>query len=733
MEATDRWTETISKKRHNWLLFFMFLLGLGLRLYGYEWGFPHHFHPDERQIVDFQAPQVDLSILNPSKSFPLLIQGDWNGLNKMLFGLNTKFFAYGPLPMYTLAIVVELQDAINNQIRSYTATLTGLSPEIRSKINTCFPRVKDGKGRIITGRIISALLSALTILIVFRIGSYLYNVKVGYMSAALFTFTVLSIQQAHFMIVDGPQTFLVAWAMYYVVRIAMGDRRRDYYLAAILIGMAMATKFSTAPIGLAYILAHVLSVTRGRRQGDRNWFHWIAGGLLAVAVMTVIMPFWILDSTEFFRDIREQRDMVTGVADLPYTIQFENTAPFVNMIRNMIVWSMGLPLGLAAWIGLIAAIRRMWKKPEDLGNMVMLAFVLPLLYFNGTFYAKFLRYTLVTMPFFVIFAARWLYGMNAWAGRNWTRITATGVLLGTIVWAAAFQSIYLDPHTRLQASDWIYENLEKGKHVVQESGWDDGLPVSTENGDPNRYTIRQLGIYKEPDNEQRAAAMAEILEWGDIVVLSSRKHYGSVTRVPNRYPVSTNFYKLLFDERLGYQHVRTYDNPPALWRLKFRDDTADESFRVYEHPRVDIFVKESALSAQGIQALLMAPPPETVDMTYDELMTRRPPTETGSRVNFPILKWLLALELLGIICVPFAFVVFEKFDHKGYPFCKLFGLLLTGFICWLLPGLRWFPFSRTLIFGVIIALGWLSHYGLQDESGCHSEDGARTLVEYCRV
>ena len=166
------------------------------------------------------------------------------------------------------------------------------------------------------------MLSALTIFAVFRLGQYLYNPKVAYLAATFFTFTVLSIQQGHFMIVDGPQTFLVAWAMYFIVRVAMGDRRRDYYYAAIFIGLAMATKFSTAPIGLAYILAHFLSMHKGRREGMGNWFHWLAGGLAAVVVMSMVMPFWLIDSKEFFHDITEQSRMVKGVADFPYTIQF---------------------------------------------------------------------------------------------------------------------------------------------------------------------------------------------------------------------------------------------------------------------------------------------------------------------------------------------------------------------------------------------------------------------------
>jgi uncharacterized membrane protein/sugar lactone lactonase YvrE len=709
MGSKDQWAELTVKKRRNWLLFLLFLIGLCLRLHGYDWGLPHHFHPDERQIVDFQAPKVQLDILNPSKSMPLLVRGQWTELNAMLDGMNTKFFAYGPLPMYTLAITVEVNDWINTRIRSFAASRDNWSPDTRQKVFDWFPQTKNPRGRITTGRFLSAIFSALTILIIFKTGKYLYNTKIGYLAAALFTFTVLSIQQAHFLVVDGPQTTLVALAMYFLVRTAMGERRRDYYLAGIFIGLAMATKFSTAPIALSYILAHILSMTLGRRRDRADWFHWIAGGVVAIAAMTIVMPFWILDSETFFRDIHAQSAMVRGVADLPYTIQFEDAMPFVYMIKNMILWSLGLPLGLAAYIGLIAAVRRIWNKPEDIGNIVILSFVIPLLYLNGTFHAQFLRYTLVTIPFFVIFAARWLHGMKSWTNRSVARIVSLTVLFGTIGWAMAFQTIYTSPHTRLQASDWVYENIPAGKHIVLESSWDDSMPVTTDKGRAGIYTSRQLGIYKEPDDQRRATAMGEILEWGDVVILSSRKHYGSVTRVPNRYPVSTNFYKLLFHEKLGYQHVKTFDNPPSLGRLRFRDDLADESFRVYEHPRVDIFVKESGLTADQIQALLMAPPPDVAAMTYKELMTRRPPTEIGPHVNYPIIRWLIALYVFGLISIPFAFIIFSKFDHKGYPFTKIIGLLVTAYLAWLLPGIQWFPFSRTLIMAVIIAVAWISH------------------------
>ena len=58
--------------------------------------------------------------------------------------------------------------------------------------------------------------------------------------------------------------------------------------------------------------------------------------------------------------------------------------------------------------------------------------------------------------------------------------------------------------------------------MLTESSWDDVLPVRTDLGNPSRYTADKFGIYKEPDNEQKAESIATKLEWGDVIILASK-------------------------------------------------------------------------------------------------------------------------------------------------------------------------------------------------------------------
>jgi hypothetical protein len=50
------------------------------------------------------------------------------------------------------------------------------------------------------------------------------------------------------------------------------------------------------------------------------------------------------------------------------------------------------------------------------------------------------------------------------------------IVTGTLIWVAAFESIYSRPHTRVAASQWIYEHVPAGSTITAEY-WDDQLPL----------------------------------------------------------------------------------------------------------------------------------------------------------------------------------------------------------------------------------------------------------------
>ena len=59
----------------------------------------------------------------------------------------------------------------------------------------------------------------------------------------------------------------------------------------------------------------------------------------------------------------------------------------------------------------------------------------------------------------------------------------------------------------------------------------------------------------------------ERLREADLIVLSTNRLYRTIPRLPERYPVSTEFYKLLFEGKLGYVHEAEFTAYPGLGHL----------------------------------------------------------------------------------------------------------------------------------------------------------------------
>ena len=59
--------------------------------------------------------------------------------------------------------------------------------------------------------------------------------------------------------------------------------------------------------------------------------------------------------------------------------------------------------------------------------------------------------------------------------------------------------------------------------------------------------------------------------------------------LPERYPMTTRYYDLMFGEQLGFVRAADFTSPPRLLGLTFPDQEADESWSLYDHPRVSIF------------------------------------------------------------------------------------------------------------------------------------------------
>lgn len=617
MTRTDRTSSIIYL-----LLGLALLAGLVLRTWNVRFDDGIGSHPDERSTACFYAASIAWpsswdEFRDPTRS-PL--NPLWNRETQ-----ERRSFTYGHFPLY-LGIAT-------GEILHLLAPVAEALP-VSEQIVTQMRLANSGCEVTVAGRLLMALLDTLTIFLLFLLGRRLYGPWPGLFAAGLYAFTAQAIQLSHFFAMDPASTTFTVLAVYGGVLMVQDRSWRGALLAGIGAGLAISSKFSALPILAAPVTAALVVLwqsSRSRREngqavkagGSRGMGRVLAGAALALvlagAVFAVTSPYAILDWESFVRaTLVEQGAMVRGLADFPFTRQYRNTTPYLYFIEQQVVWGMGLPLGIAALAGSLWALGRLFIGRATGGEWIVWSWLIPYFGLTGAFLAKFNRYMSPVLPFVILFAAGlafWLMGRlrdqtrpPLDAGIFLGRAAAAIALLGAIFWSLAYVSgVYGNEHTWLQASRWVYANAPRDSVILWEL-WDDPLP-KTVPGEPG-MDMGSAGLRHidwspyEEDNAAKYEILRDKLQEADYVIYSSKRIYGSVDELPERYPMTTRYYDLMFAEELGFRLAAHVTSPPSLFGLDFDDSQADESWSLYDHPQVSIFEKERTLSDAEFDALL---------------------------------------------------------------------------------------------------------------------------------
>ncbi|MBN1933994.1 MAG: glycosyltransferase family 39 protein, partial [Anaerolineae bacterium] len=759
------------KKQVNWALVIVLLVAAILRFYSLNWDEGQHTHPDERWIA-MVAPAIRLPATVPARLVDML-DPRRSTLNPLWTpdgqdGGQLRNFAYGHLPLYLHAFAGQAMSALGRQMLEWGESYHETAYTMQS--------LGEYGGITLVGRVLSALCDLGTIYLVFLLGRRIYNDQIGLLAAALVAFAVMHIQLSHFSTFDVMTTFFIILSLYGSVCVVRAEPKQWWptVWSGLAAGLAVASKFSAAP--LLAVLA-VAQVIRFARAGDgkllRRALPNIALSLsCALLAFAITSPFAILDYKLYIKQIVEQSTMVRGAADWPFTRQYRNTTPFVYSIVEQVRWGLGWPLGIFAFAGfgwtLLRAARpqrRALLAPPYDAELILLCWAVPYFLLTSSFMVKFMRYMLPLLPLFILMGAAMVVQIAKWANEQMTKQQiANGqnmqyaislalaylphvLLISTLVWALAFTWIYAQEHPWIQASKWIYQNVPDGSIIAVEH-WDDHLPLSLplEGANPGvrGYQHVELPMY-EDDNYTKYDTLRTRLHEADYIVLSTNRLYRTIPRLPDRYPISSEFYRLLFAGELGFERVAEFTAYPSLFGLNIVDDDADESFTVYDHPKPIVFKKIRRLDYAAwdrlfrdvlsrlavwnwdkkfdLLALLDSKPAQEGEvektLLLDEPVGALPVVAdwgwnkwaSGSTVWSALLAtllWWLAVALIGALAFPLIFVVFSGLRDRGYMLARSIGLLLVGYLIWLPSSLRWFPNGLPLTLAAMLVVAGAS-------------------------
>ncbi len=376
---------------------------------------------------------------------------------------------------------------------------------------------------------------------------------------------------------------------------------------------------------------------------------------------------------------------------------------------------------------------------------------------------------------------------DAAEGRRWVRLRLSPDPEGTSPIAETAQVVFLPaqetatialtlPTVTLNAHQPVYLELSLlaggplrlETSVLGNEHWDDSLPLRLDARDP--YWNWYRGLKSSPDGlmdmyfEDTPEKRAMLLDWldeVDYIVLSSNRLYASIPRLAQRYPLTTAYYRALFDGSLGFELLADFVSFPRLGPCQFNDQEspfpipparytnaasctipyppAEEAFSVYDHPRVLIFAKTSAYSRERAEALLPASLLDNVIWTTPRDASRLTPDKTARLLlsdsmraaqaaggtwrelfhrNAPqnrsqllaVVLWWAVLLLLGIIAFPWVRAALPDLQPVAYGLAKTVGLLTWAYVSWLPAALKLLPHTRLLLFGTLLALTALAAF-----------------------
>jgi hypothetical protein len=563
-------------KKHAIIFLIILCIAGYFRLTGINWDQNQHLHPDERFLT-----MVATGISWPTPIYEYF-NTDTSPLNPHNNGFG--FYVYGTWPVIMVKGIAFILNKDN-----YTDI-------------------------VLVGRVCSAITDLLTTILVFGI-VYTITKKYNHALLAMMSYAImpLPIQLSHFFTVDPYVTFCLTFTIWFLVKapwtivsvIGIG----------IFVGLSLAAKISSGlflPVVGFWFLIRCVQM--------KNLQKAVLYSLLCLCTLLLTLhvsyPYVFSNSSVFSFTINEK--VLANWKELksydnpdgwfPPAIQWINTIPYFTPAWNMLWICVGVPLSILFIMSLIQIIKKLnWTC------ILLLLWIGIGFGYQGGQFVKADRYYYQLYPIISI-----LIGIGAiqWIrNKIICRVTIVTCILVAIIFAQMLLSIYTQPHSRITASEWIYTHIPSGSSVGTEH-WDDSLPLNLPTHSNSMYTVIELPLY-DKDSAEKWKLISLKLQQIDYIVISSNRLYGSISSVPDRYPMTSAYYAKLFDGSLGFKKIAEFTSRPTIpfpiticihlpvfsygdiststncsgTGIQIIDDYVDESWTVYDHPKVTIFQK----------------------------------------------------------------------------------------------------------------------------------------------
>ena len=551
---------------------------LAIRLAGTAWDDFAGLHPDERHMVFVVTDMMSAWRADAIASLSFYDLWFATGQSPLDPRSTGRSYVYGELPVIAVALLAKLTEA-------------------------------SGWFDILAlGRLVTTLVEASSVAAVFCLAQILYGKRaISLTAAALYAFAPTALQLTNFFAVDAWLMALFAWTAVVVASSLRAHTKRQLLAFQFVIGVCIGAATAIKVTGLALFLPAGLAiayqlVTRDWRTSIvstvvcivaaaltfrfLNPFAFVGPGLFDVAPNPLVLnQFKALLASGASLDFPPNWQWIAGYSIPEYLRDFVlfGCGPVVSIL---LVWAMGGARSL--------------KAPDVI---VLLAFAVPLLTVSLVSFNPVLRYAAPVLPIIAVLAMA--------AVTHFSLLPLSALAAVAIWWGSGMILLHSSEHPRVVASKWLWK-LPQGTVLANETQWDEALPVIVRlaSDEPyrwpqhsNHFKFVDLDV-TQPDTVPKARHIASSLAKSDYVIVSSGRQRDVLPRMRERFPLMTAYYRLLAADELCFRSVWLRDHGYPLPFFRLDDKWAQEPWRVYDHPIVEIYAKRNCFDEERTFQLL---------------------------------------------------------------------------------------------------------------------------------
>ncbi len=550
-----------NRRKIKLFLFLLLTIGAFSRLYRLNWDEGYYLHPDERLYVNasnLRLPQSIQEFFSPDSP------------------LNPKMFYYGQFPLYLYVFFFKL-----SQLFHFSLPFLYLS------------------------RLISALFNITTLFLLFLVARFFLPPFFALLALTFLVFSTGHLQHAYFNTTESILTFLVCFILLLSLKILQAKKLNHFHvkLLGIINGLAVGSKIT----GLSFLIIPLTSfLLRPKGFFRKIWLF----GFFYLIFALISSPYNLIDFKNFQAQQNFMQRVTYGNIKAPFVIIYERTTPYFYQLAYILPFQLSLPVLFFSLLGWLLLLLKLAKEKK---HELIVLLIFPTFYFlwTGAWYSKFARYMIPLLPFLSLFAAYFFYWLKEkQPKKKWVIYFFIFFTLFIQInyFLSFFINIYTKPHTRIEASNWIYQNIPPGKTIAVEH-WDDPLPLPIPQHQTlfQSYQFKTLPVYDKPDDQVKMEKLLEMLASADYIIFSSRRVSLSIRKNPELYPLTAKFYDKLLNQELGFHLEKVFARKFNLFGFEFSDDSADETIQSYDHPPVYIFKNQAYLTSRQLLKQLAEP------------------------------------------------------------------------------------------------------------------------------